>query len=80
MVITTISTQYTLCTIIHHTPCTTHFLCLFTILGRKSIFIATAALIIIGSLGSACAVDTPMLTIYGQGRSVLHTTLTHSHI
>lgn len=41
------------------------------IVGRKSIFIATAALIIIGSLGSACAVDTPMLTIYGQGKNML---------
>lgn len=36
------------------------------LLGRKKIFICTAALIIIGSLGSACSIDTPLLTIYGQ--------------
>jgi hypothetical protein len=36
------------------------------IIGRKRIFVATAALIAIGSIGSACSLDTPFLTIYGQ--------------
>jgi hypothetical protein len=36
------------------------------IVGRKKIFVITAALIAIGSIGSACALDTPFLTIYGQ--------------
>lgn len=36
------------------------------IIGRKRIFVATAALITIGSIGSACSLDTPSLTIYGQ--------------
>ncbi len=36
------------------------------IVGRQKIFVATAVLISLGSLGSACALDTPQLTIYGQ--------------
>lgn len=36
------------------------------IIGRKRIFVTTAALITIGCIGSACALDTPTLTIYGQ--------------
>ena len=36
------------------------------IIGRKKIFIATAILITIGCFGSACSIDTPTLTVYGQ--------------
>lgn len=36
------------------------------IVGRKRIFVATAALISVGSIGSAFVMDTPSLTIYGQ--------------
>ena len=36
------------------------------IFGRKKLFVLTAALISIGSFGSACSIDTPTLTIYGQ--------------
>lgn len=36
------------------------------VFGRKKIFVITAALITIGSFGSACCLDTPYLTIYGQ--------------
>lgn len=36
------------------------------IFGRKKLFVLTAALITIGSLGSACSINTPNLTIYGQ--------------
>eukprot|EP01038_Epipyxis_sp_PR26KG_P005966 gene5966-8220_t len=36
------------------------------IIGRKKIFVATAVLITIGSFGSACSVDTPLLNVYGQ--------------
>jgi MFS family permease len=36
------------------------------VVGRKRIFVITAALIALGSLGSACSMDTPFLTIYGQ--------------
>ena len=36
------------------------------VIGRKKIFVATAALITIGSFGSACSIDTPFLNVYGQ--------------
>ena len=36
------------------------------VIGRKKIFVATAALITLGSIGSACSFDSSMWSIYGQ--------------